>query len=156
MEKLFNDCSLCLGIIGGFLGWLLGGFDILLVTLIVLIILDYLSGVLTAISQKTLSSEVGLKGIIRKFVMLLVVAGMTAIQAALLPGLPLREMVIVFFISNEGISVLENAASLGIPFPEKLKSVLLQLRDSVGEKTKDYTTASSETTKEEDDGKKGN
>lgn len=128
MEKLFNSISMFFGVIGGAIASFLGGWDGIAITLITLIILDYVTGVLKAIYNKELSSEIGIKGIIRK-VLILITVGITVLLEQNL-GIPaIREMVIMFFIANEGISLLENIAQMGIKFPKKLKDILLQLRE---------------------------
>lgn len=128
MEKLFNSISMFFGVIGGAIVSFLGGWDGIAITLITLIILDYVTGVLKAIYNKELSSEIGIKGIIRK-VLILITVGITVLLEQNL-GIPaIREMVIMFFIANEGISLLENIAQMGIKFPKKLKDILLQLRE---------------------------
>lgn len=128
MDKLFNSISIFLGVIGGVIVSFLGGWDELIITLVTLIILDYITGVLKAIYSKKLSSEIGIKGIIRKVLILIVVGVTVLIQNNL--GFPaIREMVIMFFIANEGISLLENIAQMDIGIPKKLKDTLLQLRE---------------------------
>ena len=129
LDKLFNKISIVFGVFGGYLMSFLGGWDVFLKALITLIVLDYITGLLKAIYNKKLSSEVGFKGIIRKIVILIVVATGVVVQSVMGDNLPLREIVIVFFICNEGISLLENAAEI-IPIPPKLKETLIQLRDS--------------------------
>lgn len=133
MEKLFNLLSILVGIIGGFLVSLFGGYDVLLMTIVLLSVIDYLSGVLKAVYNKQLSSSVGYKGIVKKIMMFVVIALACAIQKLIGDSIPLREVTISFFIANEGISLLENAAAI-IPIPDKLKEVLLQLRDKNAEK----------------------
>ena len=123
----------------GYLASFLGGFDSLMITLLILIVVDYITGVIGAVYEKKLSSSVGYKGIIKKVIMLLVVGVAVALQRILPQGLPLREMTILFFVANEGLSVFENAARV-IPVPDKLKSVLLQLReksDNIDKKDKE-------------------
>lgn len=128
MDKLFNSISIYLGIIGGVIVSFLGGWDGLIITLVTLIILDYTTGVLKAIYSKELSSEIGIKGIIRKVLILIVIGVTVLIQNNL--GIPaIREMVIMFFITNEGISLLENVSQMDIGIPKKLKDTLLQLRE---------------------------
>lgn len=106
----------------------MGGLDGLITTLIALMVLDYVTGVLKSIYNKKLSSEIGIKGIIRKVLMLIVIGVTWLIQNNL--GIPaIREMVIMFFIANESISLLENIAQMGIKIPNKLTSILLQLRE---------------------------
>lgn len=128
MEKYFNTVSIITGIVGGFLCKHLGGFDMLLGVIITLVTLDYLTGILKAIYNKQLSSEVGYKGIIKKIFIFIVIATAYEIQKVTGDSIPLREMTLVFFISNESISLLENASEF-IPIPTQLKNVLIQLRD---------------------------
>ena len=126
--KIFNSFSIVGGIVGGFLCQMLGGWDVILRALVVLVVLDYVTGVLKAISTKTLSSAVGFKGLIRKIVIFIVVATAVVVQSVVGDAIPLREIVIIFFVCNEGISLLENASQF-IPIPDKLKETLIQLRD---------------------------
>lgn len=128
MEKIFNGISVAAGIIGGYLVRVFGGFDAVLSALIVLMTLDYLSGLIKGIYTKSLSSEVGFKGILKKILILIVVAAAVALQAFLGDELALREMVIVFYACNEGLSILENTAAF-LPYPQKLKELLQQLRE---------------------------
>ena len=128
MGKFFNQLSIVGGIVGGFFCKLLGGWDTILSALVALVILDYITGVLKAIVTKTLSSTVGFKGLIKKVVIFIVVATAVVIQSVVGEAVPLREIVIVFFLCNEGISLLENASEF-VPVPEKLKETLIQLRD---------------------------
>ncbi len=114
--------------VGGFISSFLGGFDKLLITLITLIVIDYITGVVRAIYQKKLSSSVGFKGIIKKVLTLLIVGLSVSLQNILPEGLPLREITILFFIANEGFSILENAAGV-IPLPDKLRDVLAQIQN---------------------------
>lgn len=96
--------------------------------LVVLVVLDYVTGVLKAIYNKKLSSEVGFKGLIKKIIVFIVVATAVIVQSVIGDSIPLREIVIIFFVCNEGISLLENASEF-VPIPEKLKETLIQLRD---------------------------
>lgn len=129
MEKLFNHISIYVGIVGGVIAGFLGGWDMLLKTLVFMACADYLTGVIRGIYTKTLSSEIGFKGLLKKIVMFIVIAVAYEIQLLLKNTIPLREVVSTFYISNEALSILENAAMF-IPIPQKLKDVLLQLRDS--------------------------
>lgn len=131
LEKLFNGASLVGGLVGGFLCQWLGGWDVTLKALVALVILDYVTGVLKAISNKTLSSAIGFKGLIRKIIIFIVVATAYIIQGVVGDAIPLREIVIIFFVCNEGISLLENASEF-IPIPESLRETLIQLRDKDG------------------------
>lgn len=128
IEKMFNGISIVGGIVGGFLCQWLGGWDVILKALIALVILDYVTGVLKAITNKTLSSQIGFKGLIRKIVIFIVVATAVIIQTVVGDAIPLREVTIIFFLCNEGISLLENASEF-VPIPDKLKDTLIQLRE---------------------------
>ncbi len=119
--------------IGGFVAWFLGGWDELIICHITLMVIDYLTGVAKAIYQKKLSSKVGFRGIIKKFLSLLVIGLSVTLQSILPEGLPLREVTVLFFVANEGFSILENADGL-IPLPQKLRSVLVQIQDKSDEK----------------------
>ena len=128
MEKLFNWLSIIVGAVGGAIVSLLGGLDKLIIALLILMVLDYLTGVVKGVCNKKLSSEIGFKGLLKKVLILIIVA--VAVIAEQYLGVPaIREIVIMFFAVNEGISILENASQLGLPIPDKLKEVLLQLRD---------------------------
>ena len=128
MEKYFNHISIVIGIIGGFFASFFGGWDILLKTILFLAIMDYITGWIKGIYEKNLSSEVGFRGILKKIVMFIIIATSYHIQTLLSNNIPVREVVIMFYIANEGLSLLENAA-IFIPIPERLKNILLQLRD---------------------------
>ncbi|MCL8204186.1 phage holin family protein [Ligilactobacillus agilis] len=123
--------SLAWASIGGFIGWYLGGFDDLLYALLAFVVADYITGILCAIDNHRLSSEVGFRGINRKLLIFILVGLANVIDAHLLKhGTPIRTATICFYISNEGISLLENAGQLGLPFPKKLKDVLEQLQNN--------------------------
>ena len=128
MEKYFNNVSVVFSVVGGGLAWLFGGWDILLWTLVGFIILDYLTGLAKGWKTKTLSSETGFEGLIKKMMILTLVVMANFLQKLVGEAVPIREIVILFFISNEGISLLENAA-LFIDIPPQLKDALLQIRD---------------------------
>ncbi len=128
MEKLFNWISIVFGAAGGVLSYWLGGWDVLLKTIVFLAIADYITGWIKGIYTKQLSSEIGFKGLLKKIVMFIVIAVSFVIQGLIGGTIPLREVVIMFYIANEGLSLLENAAVF-TPIPDKLKNVLLQLRD---------------------------
>lgn len=119
---------------GGCLAKFFGGIDTLLITLVTMIVIDYITGVIRAIYRKKLSSSIGFKGILKKALCLMIVGLSVALQNVMPEGLPLREITILFFIANEGISVLENAAGV-IPLPKKLLNVLVQIREENGEET---------------------
>lgn len=128
MEKLFNTISMIFGVVGGLIVNFLGGWDGLATLLVSFMVLDYITGILKAIYNKKLSSEIGIKGIIKK-VLILIVVGITVLLETNLGVPAVREIVMMFFICNEGISLLENIAQMGLKIPDKLKDVLLQLRD---------------------------
>ncbi|MEY8366082.1 phage holin family protein [Anaerovoracaceae bacterium 41-7] len=128
MERLFNNISIVTGFLGGFVCSWLGGWDVILRALVFLVVLDYATGVLKALYMRTLSSAVGFKGLLRKIMIFIVVATAVIIQGVVGNSIPLREIVIIFFICNEGISLLENASEF-VPIPERLKATLIQLRE---------------------------
>ncbi len=127
MDRIFNIFSLITGFVWGILGYCLGGFDILVIKLICMTILDYITGVLNAYMSKTLSSDIGFKGIVKKVMICTVVVCAVMIGKLMGGKLPLREVVITFFVANEGLSLLENVSPY-LPIPNKLKDALLQLR----------------------------
>ena len=130
MKEFWNTIQMVIAGIGGWLGYFLGGCDGLLYTLIAFVAIDYITGVMCAISDKTLSSEVGFKGICRKVLIFLLVGIGHIVDAQVIgSGGVLRTAVIFFYLSNEGVSLIENAAHLGLPVPDKLKAVLEQLHD---------------------------
>ena len=130
MKEFWNTIQLIFTGIGGWLGYFLGGWDGLLYALIAFVVIDYLTGVMCAINDRTLSSEVGFKGICRKVLIFLIVWIAHILDVNVIgSGGVLRTAVIFFYISNEGVSLLENAAHLGLPVPEKIKVVLEQLHD---------------------------
>ena len=130
MKEFWNTIQLIFAAVGGWLGYFLGGCDGLLYALIAFVVIDYITGVMCAISDKTLSSEVGFKGICRKGLIFLLVGIGHIVDAQVIGnGGVMRTAVIFFYLSNEGISLIENAAHLGLPVPDKLKAVLEQLHD---------------------------
>ena len=134
MKEFWNSIQLVFAMIGGWLGYFLGGYDGLLYALIVFMVVDYITGVMCAIVNKKLSSAVGFKGICRKVLILMLVGIANLLDVQVIgTGSVLRTAVIFFYLSNEGVSLLENAAHLGLPIPEKLKAVLAQLHDKANE-----------------------
>ncbi|MFQ9273119.1 MAG: holin family protein [Faecalibacterium sp.] len=130
MKELWNTAQVIFVAIGGWLGYFLGGCDGLLIALVVFVAVDYVTGVMCAISDKKLSSEVGFKGICRKVLIFLLVGIANILDVQVIgTGSVLRTAVIFFYLSNEGVSLLENAAHLGLPVPEKMKDILAQLHD---------------------------
>ena len=130
MKEFWNTIQLIFSAIGGWLGYFLGGCDGLLYALIAFVVIDYITGVMCAIINRELSSAVGFKGIFRKVLIFLLVRIANIIDVQVIgTGAVLRTAVIFFYISNEGVSLLENAGHLGLPIPEKIKTVLEQLHD---------------------------
>lgn len=118
-------------LIGGVLGFLFGQLNGLFWAIIAMMVLDYISGVLIAVTQKKISSEVGAKGIAKKvFILLLTAVGHIIDTQVIKQGAVVMSAVQLFFIANEGISIVENAAILGLPVPKKLREVLEQIRKS--------------------------
>ena len=130
MEKLFDYIKLLVIALGTGFTWLFGVWDIPLIVLVVFMVLDQLTGVIRGYVNKELSSDVGLKGIARKCVILIILIVAVMLDRLLNTGSWMfRTMVAYFYIANEGISLLENCASLGAPIPEKLKHALIQLKE---------------------------
>ena len=130
IESVWVKIQFAFSVLGGALGYFLGGLDGLLIALIVFVVLDYITGVMVAVIDKELSSEVGFKGIFRKIIIFCLVGVAHVVDANIIgTGSGLRTAVIFFYLSNEGLSILENTAHLGLPIPEKMKDVLTQLRD---------------------------
>ena len=130
MKEFWNFIQVIFATIGGWLGYFLGGCDGLIYALTAFVVVDYITGVMCAIADKKLSSSVGFKGICRK-VLIFTLVGIAHIidMQVIKSGSVLRTAVIFFYLSNEGVSLLENAAHLGLPIPNKLKEVLEQLHD---------------------------
>lgn len=130
MKEFWNTIQLIFSAVGGWLGYFLGGCDGLLYALLVFVTVDYLTGIMCAINDHTLSSEVGFRGICRKVLIFLLVGMANILDVEVIgTGSVLRTAVIFFYISNEGVSLLENAAHLGLPVPDQIKLVLEQLHD---------------------------
>lgn len=130
MKELWNTFQAVIAALGGWLGYFLGGCDGLLYALIVFVVLDYITGVLCAIANHRLSSAVGFKGICRKVLIFALVGIANILDVHVIgTGCVVRTATIFFYISNEGVSILENAANLGLPVPKKVKEVLKQLHE---------------------------
>ena len=128
MKEFWNVIQVVLTAVGGWLGWFLGGCDGLLYALIAFVVTDYITGVMCAVADKKLSSKVGFKGIFRKVLIFLLVGIANILDMQVIGnGSVLRTAIIFFYISNEGVSVLENAGHIGLPVPQKMKDVLEQL-----------------------------
>lgn len=130
MKDLWNTSQFIFAVIGGWLGWFLGGCDGLLYALVAFVVLDYITGLMCAISDKRLSSEAGFRGICKKALIFALVGMGHILDTHIIgSGSVLRTAVIFFYISNEGVSLLENATHLGLPVPKKIKIILEQLHD---------------------------
>ena len=130
MKEFWNTLQLAFTVVGGWLGYFLGGCDGLILALLLFVVTDYITGVMCAAIDKKLSSSVGFKGIFRKVLIFMLVGIANIIDFQVIKqGSVIRTAVIFFYLSNEGRSRIENAAHLGLPVPEKLKNVLEQLHD---------------------------
>ena len=130
MKDVWNVVQVVFAAVGGGIGWFFGELDGFFYALLAFVVIDYLTGVMCAIADRSLSSEVGFKGIFRKVLIFVMVGAGHILDAQVIgSGDALRTAVIFFYISNEGVSLLENAAHIGLPVPEKLKEVLAQLHD---------------------------
>lgn len=128
MKDIINVIQIVIAAVGGYIGYFLGGLDSFLYALIAFVVIDYLTGIMVAVLEKKLSSEVGFRGIFKKVLIFSLVAVAHIIDAELIrTGSAIRTAVIFFYLSNEGISILENTAKIGLPIPSKLKTVLEQL-----------------------------
>lgn len=130
MKEFWSMVQLIFTALGGWLGYFLGGCDGLLIALVLFAVVDYLTGIMCAVADKKLSSQVGFKGICRKVLIFLLVGIANIIDVQVIgTGSVIRTAVIFFYLSNEGVSILENAAHLGLPIPEALKAALEQIHD---------------------------
>ena len=128
IDLLWAKIQAACAAVGGWLGYFLGGLDGLLIALIVFMVLDYITGIMCAVLDKKLSSAVGFKGVMKKALILILVGLANVVDVHVVgAGSTLRGAVICFYLSNEGLSLLENASYVGLPVPEKLKNVLAQL-----------------------------
>ena len=134
MELIWAKVQMAAAMIGGWLGYLLGGLDGLMIALIIFMVLDYITGLMCAVIDKKLSSAVGFKGICKKVLILMLVGVANVVDIHIVgTGSALRSAVICFYLSNEGLSLLENAAHIGLPIPDKMKDVLAQLHGRTDE-----------------------
>ena len=130
MKDVWNVVQVVFAAVGGGIGWFFGELDGFFYALLAFVVIDYMTGVMCAIADRSLSSEVGFRGIFRKVLIFVMVGAGHILDAQVIgSGDALRTAVIFFYISNEGVSLLENAAHIGLPVPEKLKEVLAQLHD---------------------------
>lgn len=135
IKEIWSTVQLAFAAAGAWLGWFLGGWDGFLYALVAFVVIDYLTGLMAAGAEKKLSSEVGFKGIFRKVLIFMLVGIAYILDANIIGGgSVLRTAVIFFYISNEGISIVENAGRIGLPIPQKLKDILAQLKSGEGSK----------------------
>lgn len=138
MKEFWNMIQVVFTMLGGWIGYFVGGCDGLLYALLAFVVIDYITGVMCAIADRKLSSEVGFKGICRKVLIFLLVGIANILDVDVVgTGSVLRTAAIFFYISNEGVSLLENAAHLGLPVPDKMKAVLEQLHKKAEDEGKD-------------------
>ena len=132
IDLIWTKLQMTVTVLGGWLGYFIGGVDGLMTALIILMVLDYVTGIMCAIVDKQLSSAIGFKGIFKKVLIVMLVGVAHIVDLHVVgTGEALRSAVICFYLSNEGVSVLENAGRLGLPIPEKLKAILAQLHDKI-------------------------
>lgn len=130
MKDAVSTLQIVFAALGGYIGWFLGGLDGLLYALLAFVILDYITGVMLAAIEKRLSSDIGFRGIFRKLLIIALVGIGHIIDCYIIEkGGAVRTAVIFFYLSNEGLSILENSTRLGLPVPEKLKSIFLELKE---------------------------
>ena len=134
IDLVWAKLQMAIAAVGGWLGSVVGGVDGLMTALLVLMVMDYVTGVMCAVIDRELSSSVGFRGIFKKVLILMLVGVAHIVDLHVVrSGEALRSAVICFYLSNEGVSVLENAGHLGLPIPEKLKGILAQLHDRIEE-----------------------
>ena len=130
MKEVWNWIQAAIAVVGGWLGYFLGGWDGFLYALLAFVVIDYVTGIMCAVLDKKLSSEVGFRGIFKKVLIFsLVSIGHIIDKSVIGDGSVIRTAVIFFYLSNEGVSILENAAHIGLPVPQKLKDILEQLHN---------------------------
>ena len=139
MREFWNIIQVVFAALGGWIGYFLGGSDGLLYALLAFVVLDYITGVMCAVVDHSLSSEIGAKGIFRKIVLFALVGVGNLLDKHIIggDGSVIRTAIIFFYLSNEGISLLENASHLGLPIPGKLRDVLQQLHEKGNGEGKD-------------------
>jgi toxin secretion/phage lysis holin len=130
IDLIWAKLQMAISIIGGWIGYFVGGVDGLMTALIIFMAADYITGIMCAVADKKLSSAIGFKGIFKKMLIVMLVGIAHIVDIHVVgTGEALRSAVICFYLSNEGISLLENATHLGLPVPDKLKSILSQLHN---------------------------
>ncbi|MGK0467168.1 MAG: toxin secretion/phage lysis holin [Clostridium sp.] len=124
-----NSIKTVIAVMGTCLTWLFGVWDTAIIVLIAFMVLDYITGLIKAYVNKEISSDIGLKGIARKSLILIVIIVAVLLDRLLNAGTWLfRTLICYFYIANEGISLLENCAQLGLPIPDRLRDALVQLQ----------------------------
>lgn len=119
-----NWLSAIVSIVATTFVWLVGGIDVALQCLLVAIVIDYISGIIKAYNTKTLSSNIGFRGILKKVGILLIVMLAVLVDRVTVDNGGIRTLVIYYFVANEGLSILENLAQAGLPIPKTLKNAL--------------------------------
>ena len=138
IDLIWAKIQIAVTAIGGWLGYFMGGLDGLLIALLVLMVLDYLTGIMCAVIEKKLSSAIGFIGICKKCLILMLVGLANIIDLYVVgSGSALRSAVVCFYLSNEGLSLLENTVRIGLPVPDKLRDVLKQLHNKTTEPKED-------------------
>lgn len=126
---LKDKLDIAISFIGGILSYLLGGWDILINTIIIFMILDYVSGMSASWLTKSWSSEIGYKGLLKKGMIIVMIIMSVRLDNILGDEMLFRNVVTFFYISNEGISIIENCVKLGLPIPAKIKNALEQIKE---------------------------
>lgn len=132
MNNVINAIKVGFSFLGTFLGYFFGGFDVMLITLLIFMIADYITGIIKAIKEKKVSSKIGAEGILKKIVILILI-GITNLLGIATGIEGLRYIIISFYLANEGISIIENASKIGVPIPQKIRDVLEQLKSEEGD-----------------------
>jgi toxin secretion/phage lysis holin len=129
MKEMINTLQLIITAIGGYIGYFLGGFDGLIYALVAFVVIDYITGMMAAVTEKKLSSDIGFRGIFKKvLIFTLVGIGHTIDFYLIEKGSAVRTAVLFFYLSNEGLSIIENTSKVGLPIPEKLRVVFTELK----------------------------
>jgi toxin secretion/phage lysis holin len=130
MKDVINTIQLIFTAIGGYIGWFLGGFDGLIYSLVAFVVIDYITGLMVAVLEKKVSSSIGFKGIFKKVLIFTFVGIGHIVDFHIIKnGSAVRTAVIFFYLSNEGLSIIENSVKIGLPIPEKLKEVFLNMKE---------------------------
>ena len=129
MKDVIDTLQLIFTVIGGFIGWYLGGVDGLVYALVAFVVIDYITGLMLAVIERKVSSKIGFKGIFKKILIFIFVGIGNIVDLHIIKnGSAIRTAVIFFYLSNEGLSIIENATRIGLPVPEKLKAVFTELK----------------------------